>query len=851
MSDPVTENALRPVITDKGLEAALAAATLGKPAKITHVGITERPGEATPGMEALPGEALRLPAEDGTPVNPHQVSISVLLREDNPGLSIHGIGFYLADGTLFAVYQSTAPLLNHTAGTQMLVSMDVVMGNIPSGSITVEATGANLDLGGFVKITRKVNGKELREDITLTPADIKAAPESRTINGKPLTSDVTLGPSDIGASPSDHGHTAADIGAVPVTRKVNKKALDKDITLTADDVGGVPSTRKVNNKTLSVDITLSAADVGASPSGHKHTAADVGAAPTGFGLGEGIPGILGGSLDEYRYNGWRTYNGDAGDTGGPNVYGTCLDFGHIGNGANYKGWAGQLFLSNQGEMFGRVNNVPGSFQGSDWFKFFTTTTPPTAAQCGAVSADRKVNGQPLTKDVTLGPGDVGAFAAGRLEAGVHDLNNLVGRAYFGQYEVNGADTPNWPWNNVAGGSLRIEGLDAYTKQIASRALNGETCERVCDHSGNWTNWELVYTSRSFAKWDNYASQNQALQNTVGCLSWSKFGDSHVVIDTSAGSDPLGATIDAVNPQEAWIPGYPTLMGWNGEATYGLRVDVARKAESVHAAAGEKGAIDLPEKASIRYRHGSSPHMHSFAYGNTIRFGHGENGENYMASLGAGGEFEANKKLQARGSQSRMWSGIGSATVHNTSADVSEGNLHGLITGRYHFPGVYDWETGYGTLHYKAGPAHVFFTSNAVAPGDALSVWSMTFDGTLNSPGFTVSKDGNVHGSVWGGWLNSYLGDNFAPKAHSHDYDPAGSASNAQQAAQNWAYQNLVQDIGFTAPYLAKQGETSSPAELGSGYILTGAAYAEYENLAGNIARQLQIFKNGAWRTIGY
>lgn len=292
MSDPVTENALRPVITDKGLEAALAASTLGKPAKITHVGLTERPGEAAPGMEALPGEALRLKAEDGTPVNPHQVSISVLLREDNPGLSIHGIGFYLEDGTLFAVYQSPDPLLNHTAGTQMLVSMDVVMGNIPGGSITVEATGANLDLGGFVKITRKVNGKELREDITLTPADIKAAPESRTINGKPLTADVILGPSDVGASSDDHGHTAAEIGAVPVTRKVNKKALDKDITLTAEDVGGVPATRKVNNKTLSVDITLGAEDVGAVPKARKVndkplssditlSHVDVGAVPTG------------------------------------------------------------------------------------------------------------------------------------------------------------------------------------------------------------------------------------------------------------------------------------------------------------------------------------------------------------------------------------------------------------------------------------------------------------------------------------------------------------------------------------------------------------------------------------------
>lgn len=59
---------------------------------------------------------------------------------------------------------------------------------------------------------------------------------------------------------------------VPNTRKVNGKALSSDITLTATDVGAVPTTRKVNNKALSQDITLSASDVGAIPASQKGTA---------------------------------------------------------------------------------------------------------------------------------------------------------------------------------------------------------------------------------------------------------------------------------------------------------------------------------------------------------------------------------------------------------------------------------------------------------------------------------------------------------------------------------------------------------------------------------------------------
>lgn len=54
-----------------------------------------------------------------------------------------------------------------------------------------------------------------------------------------------------------------NIGAVPTTRKVNGKPLTADITLSASDVSAVPTSRTVNGKALSSNITLSASDVGA------------------------------------------------------------------------------------------------------------------------------------------------------------------------------------------------------------------------------------------------------------------------------------------------------------------------------------------------------------------------------------------------------------------------------------------------------------------------------------------------------------------------------------------------------------------------------------------------------------
>lgn len=54
--------------------------------------------------------------------------------------------------------------------------------------------------------------------------------------------------------------------SVPETRKVNGKPLNEDITLTAEDVAAVPKTRKVNEQSLDSDITVSAADIPYTPS---------------------------------------------------------------------------------------------------------------------------------------------------------------------------------------------------------------------------------------------------------------------------------------------------------------------------------------------------------------------------------------------------------------------------------------------------------------------------------------------------------------------------------------------------------------------------------------------------------
>ncbi len=121
---------------------------------------------------------------------------------------------------------------------------------------------------------------------TYTAAEVGAVPTTRKVNGKALSSDVTLTASDVSAISSrfsnlnfiDTTNTFFSSSANPalgllLDSYVNEVESDPTIsawakaktkpTYTAAEVGAVPTTRKVNGKALSADITLAAADVGA------------------------------------------------------------------------------------------------------------------------------------------------------------------------------------------------------------------------------------------------------------------------------------------------------------------------------------------------------------------------------------------------------------------------------------------------------------------------------------------------------------------------------------------------------------------------------------------------------------
>ncbi len=59
------------------------------------------------------------------------------------------------------------------------------------------------------------------------------------------------------------------------------------------------------------------------------------------------------------------------------------------------------------------------------------------------------------------------------------------------------------------------------------------------------------------------------------LSWKNYGNNHTIFDASQSTSPDGTSVNNTNSAVAWTATYPTLMGWNGASTYGVRVDSSR------------------------------------------------------------------------------------------------------------------------------------------------------------------------------------------------------------------------------------------------------------------------------------
>lgn len=117
----------------------------------------------------------------------------------------------------------------------------------------------------------------------------------------------------------------------------------------------------------------------------------------------------------------------------------------------------------------------------------------------------------------------------------------------------------------------------------SGPLTGDVTGNVSGSSGSCSGNAATATNLSTNR-TNWAT-NGTLTAVVGQLAWRNYGNNHTIFDASASLSPSGTAVNNTNPDAGWTGTYPTLMGWNGANTYGVRVDRARYAEALTTTSG--------------------------------------------------------------------------------------------------------------------------------------------------------------------------------------------------------------------------------------------------------------------------
>jgi hypothetical protein len=211
-------------------------------------------------------------------------------------------------------------------------------------------------------------------------------------------------------------------------------------------------------------------------------------------------------------------------------------------------------------------------------------------------------------------------------------NGLKAQGNFGQFQPHATYTDfntnpaYWGWNYVQGNTnapnatssqwyrqiislgsdYPARGAGAYSLEMAFPRYNTSTAGvwvRTVENGtiGGWT--------RIDANGINYATLSGIPTRTAWSgvhrgfvaeqLSWKNYGNSHTIFDASAGTSPDGTAVNNTNSQVAWSATYPTLMGWNGVNTYGVRVDAARVSDNTTGNSATVGG--LPAGSFMQYQ----------------------------------------------------------------------------------------------------------------------------------------------------------------------------------------------------------------------------------------------------------
>ncbi|MBN3006399.1 phage tail protein [Chromobacterium alkanivorans] len=137
---------LIPQLLDAGLSAIQLASGDGIQLRITHVALGDAGYVPNAGQSGLRHEVVRYPVADGRIVGPRQLHLTAL-ADDSAEFWVREVGFILESGVCLAVWSdSNRALAYKQGGLELLLAYDLTLAGVPPDSVTVQSTGAGLNL---------------------------------------------------------------------------------------------------------------------------------------------------------------------------------------------------------------------------------------------------------------------------------------------------------------------------------------------------------------------------------------------------------------------------------------------------------------------------------------------------------------------------------------------------------------------------------------------------------------------------------------------------------------------------------------------------------------------------------
>ena len=239
--------------------------------------------------------------------------------------------------------------------------------------------------------------------------------------------------------------------------------------------------------------------------------------------------------------------------------------GRAGTGALTWGGAFEATTSVTSPVFYDLSNTAfyGDFAGESRMSSIRVG----GAGYGLLSSDNSRN----LKFQGTGAGTVDAGITGYGSTGAHVWQLYGDGTNYGFLDSNwGA----WDLRKTNAGNLYMNNQSTYyANHPGTSNLNTVTAVQFNGPlSGNASTATTFSTGRT-----NYKGVTDGA--VAGQLMWKNYGNSHTIFDASASTSPDGGAVNNTNPTQPWTGTYPTLMGWNGSGTYGVRVDSARYADN--------------------------------------------------------------------------------------------------------------------------------------------------------------------------------------------------------------------------------------------------------------------------------